>query len=103
MNEQETDPATTSVCPWARYFPSLCLDSFINKTGLIIPALFLPQICYKGSEVVLTVSRWDSVKSDVRRGAVMSTVVLEKAPCSVVSSVSKHFFQVGREGVLKAA
>lgn len=68
--EQVKDPAINSVCPWARSFPSLCLDFSMNKTGLIRPALFLPQICYKGLKVVLAVSRCDSVKSAVRPGAV---------------------------------
>lgn len=62
-------PATNSLCPWASYFPSLCFDFCSSKVGLIIPALPLPQLCYRGLKRAWVVSRWDSVKS-----AVVSTV-----------------------------
>lgn len=42
--EWVNDPAANSVCPWASYFPSLCLEFSISKARLIMPALFLPQM-----------------------------------------------------------
>lgn len=69
MNEQVNDPATNSVYSWASYFPSLYLNFSISKR--IDITCFIPaKVCYKGLKVVLTVSRWDPVKSAVRQGAV---------------------------------
>ena len=84
--------AANSVCPWASYFPSLCLDFSISNIGLVISASFLPQICSSGLKVVLrTVSRWGPGKGVVAQGVLMVHGSWEKAQYFAALVVSGHF------------
>lgn len=76
-------PLTLCVLEQVGYFPSLCPDFSISKSGLIIPTSSLPQMSYKGLKGI--VSRWEPVKSAVRWGAFRRKVVLGEGPvfCSL--------------------